>query len=115
MLPLVSQLIYNLGKSVALVGYLLFYLNVLGVRVILQTETPSDKSLGIIFDGNGVREVFTHDAQTYKDGKPCYLLVSADGIEEHPSRHLDFCTNIIAVTSPNLRSKPKLKNWKKQV
>src|SRR5205809_4459837 len=92
------------GKTVALVGYLLFYLNALGVRVILQTEAP-DKRLGIIFDDDGVREISIHDAQIYNDGKPCYLLVSADGAEEYPSWHLDFCSNIIVVTSPNLKFK----------
>jgi len=55
-----------------------------------------------------------HNAQTYNDGKPCYLLVSADGTEEYPSRHLNFCSNIIVVTSPNIKSKADLKNWAKQ-
>jgi hypothetical protein len=56
-----------------------------------------------------------HNAQTYKDGKPCYLLVSADSKMECPSPHLNFCSTIIAVTSPNLKSKVNLKEWKKQV
>ena len=52
---------------------------------------------------------------TYDDGKPCYLLVSADGKEEYPSPHLDFCSPIIVVTSPNLRSKSNLRTWTKQL
>lgn len=59
-------------------GYLLYYLNAMGIRVILQTEgDPS--TAGLVFDTSGVREVSTHDAWIYMDGKPCYLLVSADG------------------------------------
>ena len=92
-----------------------FYLNALGVRVILQTPTPSLQRLGFIFDNNGVREVSLHDAEIYNDGKPCYLLVNTDGKVESPSPALDFCSNVIVVTSPNLRSKLDLKEWKKQV
>jgi hypothetical protein len=106
---------YNLGKSFALVGYLLFYLNALGVRVILQTPTNPLIRLGYIFDNSGVRELSAYDARIYNDGKPCYLLVSADGKLESPSTFLDFCSNVIVVTSPNLKSKPDLKEWKKQV
>ena len=77
-------------------------------------QTPSStKRLGFIFDDNGVREVY--NAETYNDGKPCYLLVSADGKLESPSPELDFCSNVIVVTSPNLKSKLDLKEWKKQV
>src|SRR2546423_4000459 len=94
---------YNPGKSVSLVGYLLFYLCTMGVRVILQMESPIG-GLGFVFDGDSVREISTHNAKTYNDGKPCYLLVSADGPFTCPSPDLGFCSNIIVVTSPNLKS-----------
>src|SRR5947207_12440508 len=100
---------YNVGKTVALVGYLLFYLNALGARVILQTN--SKHGLGVIFDDDGVRGISEDEALIYKDGKPCYLLVSADGKIEYP--RLKFCKTI-AVTSPNLPSKLNLKEWSKQ-
>jgi hypothetical protein len=93
---------------------LLFYLNALGVRVVLQMENPSGR-LGFIFDDNGVHEVTVHNAEVYNDGKPCYLLVSADGAETYPSPLLDFCSTTIVVTSPNLEFKHGLRNWKKQV
>jgi hypothetical protein len=51
---------------------------------------------------------------SYNDGRPCYLLVSADGTKTYPSPLLNFCDRIIVVTSPNMDSKPDLKNWKKQ-
>jgi hypothetical protein len=104
----------NTGKSVTLVGYLLFHLIAIGERTILQTEAPSKNSLGFIFDDHGVREISANEAQVYDDGKPCYLLVSADGTKEYPSKHFRFCSKIIAVTSPNINSKPDLKNWAKQ-
>src|SRR5207249_3196471 len=75
---------HNLGKSVALVGYVLFHLIAQGQRVILQSDTANG-GLGYAFDDDGVHEVFKQDALTYKDGKPCYLLVSADGTEVYPS------------------------------
>jgi len=83
------------------------------VRVILQSERL-DGRLGFVFDDNGVREVFIHDAQIYNDGKPCYLLVSADGTQIYPSPELSFCNSIIVVTSPNMKSNADLKNWTKQ-
>jgi hypothetical protein len=104
----------NLGKTFTLVGYLLFCLNALGIRVILQTSASSTKRLGFIFDSNGIHAVSTQNAEIYDDGKPCYLLVSADGTLEYPSPELDFCSNIIVVTSPNLPAKPELRNWRKQ-
>jgi hypothetical protein len=113
--PLVCLANYNLGKSFALVGYLLFYLNARGERVILQTPTNPLQRLGYIFDNSGVRELSVYDAEIYDDGKPCYLLVNADGKLESPSTSLGFCSNVIVVTSPNLPSKPDLKSWKKQV
>ena len=100
---------YNVGKTVALVGYLLFYLSALGARVILQTN--DEKGLGVIFDDDGVRGISRAEALLYDDGKPCYLLVSADGKIEYP--RLNFCKTI-AVTSPNLPSKLNLKEWSKQ-
>src|SRR2546421_12386761 len=86
-LPLMSSSVcmanYNLGKSVALVGYLLFYLITQGQRVILQSETLNG-GLGYVFDDNGVHEVFKKDSWQYNDNKSCYLLVSADGTEVYP-------------------------------
>ena len=99
--------------SVTLIGYLLFYLNAMGVRVILQTETCG--RLGIIFDDDGVREITARNAENYADGKPCYLLVSADYPRTSPLPDLGFCTATIVVTSPDLRSMPDLKSWRKQV
>ena len=93
---------------------MLFYLNALGKRVILQTESPPDV-LGYIFDDTGVRKVTVHDAEIYRDGKPCCLLVSADGPDIYPSPLLDFCSATVVVTSPNLKFKHNLRNWKKQV
>ena len=104
---------YNPGKSVALVGYLLFYLNALGVRVILQSGTSGGR-LGFAFDDDGVREVFGDDASRYCDGKPCYLFVSADFTQIYPRPDFGFCSSTIVVTSPDMESKPDLKNWKKQ-
>jgi hypothetical protein len=104
---------YNPGKSVALVGYLLFYLIAHGERIILQSKTPND-GLGCMFDDDGIHEVFRRNAYKYNDGKPCYLVVSADGPGIYPSHTLSFCDRIIVVTSPNLTSKPELKNWMKQ-
>ena len=105
---------YNPGKSVALVGYLLFYLIARGERTILQSE-HKDGRLGFVFDDDGVREVFAHNSRTYKDGRPCCLLVNADGKIVHPLDELDFCDRTIVVTSPNMKSKPRLENWKKQL
>jgi hypothetical protein len=105
---------YNPGKSVALVGYLLFYLIARGERTILQSE-HKDGRLGFVFDDDGVREVFAHNSRTYKDGRPCCLLVNADGKIVHPLDELDFCDRTIVVTSPNMESKPRLENWKKQL
>ena len=48
---------YNPGKSVALVGYLLFYLITRGERTILQSPNKKGR-LGFVFDDDGVREVF---------------------------------------------------------
>ena len=104
---------YNPGKSVALVGYLLFYLIAQGERIILQSETPNG-GLGYVFDDDGVHEVFRRDSRIYKDGRPCYLLVSVDDTQIYPSGFFSFCDRIIVVAPPNLRSKPDLKNWKKQ-
>jgi hypothetical protein len=104
---------YNPGKSVALVGYLLFCLNALGVRVILQSDMSSPY-LGFAFDDAGVREVSIDDTSRYNDGKPCYLLVSADGTQIYPRGNFGFCSKTIVVTSPNMESKSDLKNWAKQ-
>jgi hypothetical protein len=80
------------------------------VRVILQTETS-----GIIFDDDGVRGISARDIDTYRyiDGKPCCLLVSADGPKTSPLEAFDFCNATIVVTSPNLNS--HLESWEKQV
>ena len=82
----------------------------MGIRVILQTRDDR----GMVFDASGVREVSVQDAWTYMDGKPCYLLVSADGRMTFPSPDFAFCTVTIVVTSPNLKSKPILNAWRKQ-
>ena len=71
----------------------------------------NEHGLGVIFDDDGVRGVSKDKAFIYKDGKPCFLLVSADGKTEYPL--LTFCETI-AVTSPNLPSKSNLKEWSKQ-
>jgi hypothetical protein len=85
----------------------------MGVRVIL--EVKSRRRLGFVFDDDGVREISRlDDTRTYMDGKPCCLLVSADGTNVYPSQDFGFCNVIIAVTSPNLQSKGDLKNWAKQ-
>jgi hypothetical protein len=84
----------------------------MGVRVILQTEGCG--RLGIIFDDDGVRGISIHDAENYADGRPCCLLVSADGPLTSPLPDLGFCTSTIVVTSPNLKSKPQLNAWRKQ-
>jgi len=52
---------YNPDKTVALIGYLLFYLIAPGKRAILQSETPNE-GLGYVFDDDGVHEVFKHHA-----------------------------------------------------
>ena len=69
---------YNPGKSVALVAYLLFYLIARDERTILQSQNKKGR-LGFVFDDDGVREVCEHNSGIYQDGKPCILLVSADG------------------------------------
>ena|SRR2546423_1143387 len=98
--------------GVTLVGYLLFYLIAMRVRVILQTGTGG--RLGIIFDDDGVRGISVRDTDKYVDGKPCCLLVSADGPWASPLEDLDFCSAAIVVTSPNLKSKSGLNAWQKQ-
>jgi len=104
---------YSPGKSVALVGYLLFYLIARGERTILQSQNRNGR-LGFVFDDGGVREVFPHNSHIYKDGRPCCLLVSADSTEVSPFMDLDFCDRTIVVTSPNIKSKSNLKHWMKQ-
>jgi hypothetical protein len=84
----------------------------LGARVILQAKASN--RLGIIFDDDGVRGVFVDDAEEYADGKPCYLLVSADGPDTSPLIELAFCTVTIVVTSPNLKANLTLKAWQKR-
>jgi hypothetical protein len=86
----------------------------MGARVILQTENFPG-IVGSVFDAKGVREIPALDAWIYDDGKPCYLLVSADGPLISPSPALAFCTATIVVTSPNLKSKSVLNAWQKQV
>src|SRR5262249_38325104 len=78
----------------------------------LQSETTND-GLGYMFDDSGVHEVFKQTASRYDDGKPCYLLVSADDEEIVPTNALNFCEKIIVVTSPDLEKKKRLKRWKK--
>src|SRR5271155_791983 len=82
------------------------------VRVILQTE--SGEHLGIIFDDNGARGISVHNAENYADGKPCCLLVSADGPDTSPLGTFGFCNVTIVVTSLNLKSKTPIKTWEKQ-
>ena len=48
------------------------------------------------FDDDGVREVFPHNSKIYKYGKPCLLLVSADGVKIFPVVNLDFCDRTIS-------------------
>jgi hypothetical protein len=104
---------YNPGKSVALVGHLLFYLVARGERTILQSEDQGGR-LGFVFDDDGVHEVSAHNSHIYDNGGPCCLLVSADGKTVSPSLALHFCDRTIVVTSPNIKSKPELKEWMKQ-
>jgi hypothetical protein len=84
----------------------------MGVRIILQAE--SNTRLGIIFDDDGIRGVSRRNAEIYADGKPCCLLVSADGPQTSPLMALAFCTATIVVTSPNMKSKSDLNAWRKQ-
>jgi hypothetical protein len=116
-LPLIHSLVYranyNPGKSVALVGYLLFYLIANGERTLLQSEHKNGR-LGFIFDNDGVHEVFPHTYDSYRDGKPCCLLVSADGMMVHPLTELGWCDRTIVVSLPNMKSKPDLKTWMSQ-
>ena len=104
---------YSPGKSVALVGYLLFYLIARGERTILQSQNRNGR-LGFVFDDGGVREVFPHNSRVYKDGRPCCLLVNADGTLIYPLGDLGFCDRTVVVTSPNIKSKLELDNWRKQ-
>ena len=112
-LALVCIANYNPGKSVALVGYLLFYLIANGERTLLQSELGEGR-LGFVFDNDGVHEVFRHNYKSYRDGKPCCLLVSADGKTVRPLPELGWCDRTIVVSSPNMKSKPNLKTWKTQ-
>jgi hypothetical protein len=104
----------NPGKSVTLVGYLLFYLIAMGARVILQAE-DDPSTIGYIFDADGVRGISIHNAWNYADGKPCLLLVSADGPRTFPLPAFNFCNATIVVTSPNMKTKSDLRAWRKQV
>jgi hypothetical protein len=86
----------------------------MGVRVILQAEDDTD-IVGFIFDADGVRGISKHDAWSYIDGKPCLLLVSADGPRTYPLSSFGFCNATIVVTSPNMKTKSNLHAWRKQV
>jgi hypothetical protein len=110
---LVYRANYDPGKSVALVGYLLFYLIANGERTLLQSEHKNGR-LGFIFDNDGVHEVFPHNYDSYRDGKPCCLLVSADGKMVHPLAELGWCDRTIVVSSPNMESEPDLRTWMSQ-
>jgi hypothetical protein len=81
------------------------------VRIILQTK--SGGRLGIIFDDDGVRGISARDIDDL-EGKPCCLLVSADGPDISPLEDFAFCSATIVVTSPNLKSKSELNAWQKQ-
>jgi len=105
---------YNPGKSVALVGYLLFSLIARGERTILRSQDDNGH-LGFVFDDGGVREVFPHNSNIYKDDKPCVLLVNTDGKEISPAVNLAFCDRTIVVTSPNMKPKSRLTTWTKQI
>jgi hypothetical protein len=85
----------------------------MGVRVILQAEDDTGL-VGFIFDADGVRGITRHDAWDYIDGKPCLLLVSADGPQTYPLSILGFCNATIVVTSPNMKTKSRLRAWQKQ-
>jgi len=104
---------YNLGKSVALVGYLLFYLIANGERTLLQSDL-GDGNLGFLFDNDGVHEVSQHNYKSYRDGKPCCLLVSADGKTVRPLPQFGWCDRTIVLSSPNIPSKQNLKTWLSQ-
>jgi len=111
---------YNPGKSVALVGYLLFYLIALGERVILQDKRDSGR-LGFFFDEKGVREITTANFDMFDefdddftDDRPCWLLVNADGKEASPLLAFNFCNREVVVSSPNIETKPGLKSWSNQ-
>jgi hypothetical protein len=86
----------------------------MGVRVILQAEDDTG-IVGFIFDTDGVRGISRYDAWNYADGKPCLLLVSADGPRTYPLPVLNFCNATIVVTSPNMKTKSDLQAWRKQV
>jgi hypothetical protein len=70
--------------------------------------------VGLMFDADGVRGIDAHDTLKYADDKPCILLVSADGPLTSPLPALGFCTAIIVVTSPNMKTKSTLHAWRKQ-
>ena len=108
---------YNPGKSVALVGYLLFYLIALGERIILQDMREEFDRSGFLFDEKGVREITAANFQTFDefdDDRPCWLLVNADGKKTSPSLAFSFCNKEIVVSSPNYEAKPELKSWLNQ-
>ena len=108
---------YNPGKSVALVGYLLFYLIALGERVILQDMREEFDRSGFLFDEKGVREITAANFKTFdefNDDRPCWLLVNADGKKTSPSLAFSFCNKEIVVSSPNIETKQDLKSWSNQ-
>jgi hypothetical protein len=70
--------------------------------------------MGFAFDADGVHEIRAVDAWRYADGKPCYLLVSADDSLTYPLPVFGSCAATIVVTSPNLKSKSHLNTWRKQ-
>jgi hypothetical protein len=101
--PLVCLANYNLGKSFALIGYLLFYLNTLRKCVILQIPTSPSPRLGLIFDNLSIRELSIYNYyDSYRNGKLYYLFVGVDGREEYLYPKLNLYSNIIVVTSLNL-------------
>ena len=104
---------YNPGKSVTIVSHILFYLIARGERVILQDQ--SEGRIGILFDNdkNAICEVSKHNSRRYRDGRPCWLLVSADE-DLSPISEFLFCHRVIVVSSPNMVKKKDLKEWMKQ-
>ena len=103
------QVAVSFTLILALVGYLLFYVIANGERTLLQSDL-GDGSLGFVFDNDGVHEVFQHNHKSYRDGKPCCLLVSADD-RVHPLAELGWCDRTIVVS---MKSKPDLKTWMSQ-
>jgi len=104
---------YNPGKSITIVSHILFYLIARGERVILQEQ--SGGRIGLLFDNdkNAIHQVSKKNSWRYMDGRPCWLLVSADE-NKSPISEFNFCERAIVVSSPNMVKNKDLKEWVKQ-